>query len=124
MFSTGDVVSFYSDMAKKRKYHLCIGVSGYFLFINSPKPHRDLATDFKVDAVHLPFLEARPEGYSIISCSVVVEMDRTELLRNKASRLGSVPKSVMRELFKFIDASKVIEPDTKETILEHLADWL
>lgn len=124
MFSTGDVVSFYSEIAKKRKFHLCISVAGYFLFINSPKSHRDLATDFKVDAGHLPFLDARPEGYSIVSCSVVVEMDRTELLQSKASRLGSVSKSVMRELFVFIEESKVIEPDIKDIILQNLGDWL
>lgn len=124
MFSIGDVVSFYSEKAKKRKYHLCISVGGYFLFINSPKPYRDLLTDFKVDASDLPFLEPRPEGYSIISCSVVVVMDRAELLKSKAARLGAMPKSVMQSLFEFIETSKAIDPEVKETILDHLADWL
>jgi hypothetical protein len=124
MFSTGDVVSFFSEEAEKRKFHLCISVGGYFLFINSPKSYRSFPTDFRVDARHLPFLEERPEGYSIVSCSLVMRKTRSELLKMKAKREGVMPVVIMRELFAFIEASDVIEPATKAQIIDELADWI
>jgi hypothetical protein len=89
MFKPADVVRFHSIIAGKEKYHLCIGMRGLFLFINSPKP-RMRRGDFVVPRSALPFLEPTETGKSIISCSTIVRMTDGELRHVQAKRLGSL----------------------------------
>lgn len=67
MAKPGDVVGFWSDIAGKHKFHLCICPTGKFLFLNSPKA-RSYPGDFHVPCAEIP-LEPTPEGYSVISCT-------------------------------------------------------
>ena len=61
MFSPGDVVGFWSDIAGKHKYHLCVHEDGLFLFINSPK-RKSYPGDFNVLSDEITCLLATPKG--------------------------------------------------------------
>jgi len=123
MYNPGDVISFHSNEAGKRKYHLCVSIGGYYLFLNSPKAIQR-ATDFKLDGGYVPYLPPTAEGYSIVSCSFVMLKSSVELQRSKAIKLGVIPKPVMLKLFEFIEACEAIEGQIKHRILSELGDWL
>ena len=77
MFSPGDVVGFWSDVAGKHKYHLCVHQEGLFLFINWPK-RKSYPGDFNVPSDAIICLPATPAGYSIISCTYLVRQTPAE----------------------------------------------
>jgi len=123
MFSPGDVILFWSDEAGKPKFHLCISLSGHFLYVNTPKP-RSYPGDFIIPCSDLPFLHPTKSGYSAISCSVVLRKSEDVLRRLKAKRVGSVSPLLLRKLIEFIDHSIVLSDEDKEDALEGLGDWI
>jgi hypothetical protein len=122
MFQTGDVIEFYSNEAEKKKYHLCISLNSQFIFINSPKCV-SYPGDFITPASDFPFL---PPGHanSVISCSLVMEKTEKDLKKLNAKKLGSAPVDTLKRLLKFIENDQTIPEETKEKILDGLADWL
>jgi hypothetical protein len=124
MFDPGDIVEFKSIEAGKFKYHLCVSISGHFLFLNSPKPWRNFPSDFKISSNVLPFLKPTPEGYSIVSCSKVMKKSDHDLKKSRAKKIGQLPINILRDLIPFIENCETIELETKNTIVSELADWL
>ena len=120
-FVAGDVIDFYSSVAVKHKFHLCLGFGGTFLFINTPKPKQFLG-DLIVDCAEIPCLRPTPSGKSVISCSMVIRMTRAELAHCKAKKLGVVSPQLLRRLLKFVEASPVLSPEDKEAILDGIGD--
>jgi len=123
MFSPGDVVRFYSYVAGKAKYHLCISLRGHFLFVNSPKS-KTFRGDFFVPCSDIPCLEPTDDGRSIISCSFLVKMSDEELRHVGATKLGSCAPRILRDLIKFVEQSPVLSPDEKDAIVDELGDWV
>lgn len=121
MFKPGDVVHFYSTVAGKRKYHLCLSLRGRFLFVNSPKA-KVYKGDFVVPCSSMSFLTATESGKSVISCSTVVKMTDSELRHIKAERLGSIENKYLFDLVKFVEVSPVLTPEEKDAILDELGD--
>src|SRR5712692_11820290 len=107
MFSPGDVVWFLSGKANKPKFHLCISREGHFLFINSPKK-KAYPADFNVPCADLPFLDPTSEGYSIISCSFVIQQTTQELRTCKARKKGAVSTKVLLRLIAVVEKTPVL----------------
>jgi hypothetical protein len=122
MPNPGDVVGFVSDEAGKHKFHLCVCPTGKYLFINSPKP-RSYPGDFHVPSAEVP-LPPTPEGYSIVSCTVLMSIPDAELAKRKAATKGKVSSSVLKDLIAFVEGLTVLSQDEKDAIIDGLADWL
>jgi len=122
MFALGDVVEFYSYVAGKQKYHLCISLSGAFLLLNSPKA-KSYAGDMVVLCSEFP-MEPTPSGKSVICCSVIVRMTVQELEHTKAKCIGNVSPDLIKRILRHVKASPVLSPDDKDFVLEELGDWL
>lgn len=123
MFNPGDVIHFYSQVAGKPKWHLCVSLDGCFLFINSPKVKAYLG-DFVVPCSELPFLPLTASGESIISCNIVLRLSDQELRRSKAAFVGSISKSLLLRLFEFLERSEALSEEDREACLDGLQDWL
>lgn len=121
MFKPGNVVSFYSNVAGKRKYHLCLSLHGCFLFINTPKK-KVFSGDFVVPCSTMPFLTATETGRSIISCSTLIRMTDAELRHLNAQCLGSISFDILRDLIRFVEESPVLSPEDKDAILDELGN--
>ena len=122
MFSPGDVVGFWSDIAGKHKYHLCVHEDGLFLFINSPK-RKSYPGDFNVQSDDISCLPATPEGYSIISCTHLVRQTSAELRQLNAKKYGMIESKVLLRLIAFVEKTPVLSDEDKDAIIEGLADW-
>lgn len=123
MFSPGDVVQFWNEDAEKKKYHLCINVNGCFLYLNSPKP-KTYPGDFQIDRSDIPCLPPTSEGYSIISCSVVLRRNLVSLKRLKAKKLGVVSRQVLLDLVAIIESSEILSEEDRDSALDGLGNWL
>lgn len=123
MFKPGDVVGLHSEVAGKRKYHLCIHVGGGFLFLNSPKV-RSYAGDLLVDCDEFPFLPATDNGKSVISCSMVLRYTARQLARGKAERLGACSKNLLMTLIREVEASEVLSDEDRDFLLDGLSDGI
>jgi hypothetical protein len=122
-FLVGDVIRFHSDEAGKVKYHLCISLDGAYLFLNSPKAIT-YPGDFLVPCSELPFLAPTEEGYTIISCSLVMKKSDVELITAGAKKLGCVPADVLRDLAEFVSGSQILTDEERENFLEAVGDWI
>lgn len=123
MFEPGDVVRFTSVEAGKTKYHICVHLDGWFLFLNSPK-QRAYRGDLVVPCSEIPFIPPTPSGDSIISCSLVMHKTATELRTAKAVRVGSISVALLRKILIFVENSPALSEEEKEKVLEGLGDWL
>jgi len=120
-FLAGDVIGFYSSVAGKHKFHLCLGLGGTFLFINTPKSKQFLG-DLVVDCSEIPCINPTASGKSVISCSMVIRMTAAELAHCKAKKHGAVSHQLLQKLLKFVEASPVLSPEDKEAILDGIGD--
>lgn len=123
MFAPGDIVRFYSEIAGKRKYHLCLSLHGHFLFINSPKG-RIFRGDFVVPCTAIPCIPPTESGKSIISCSSLVKMTDHELKHVHAEKMASIDISILKDLLIFVEASPVLSPDEKDAIINELGECI
>lgn len=123
MFQPGDVVHLYSVIAGKPKYHLCVSINGHFLFINSPKA-RQYPGDFIFPCSEMPFIPSTDNGDSIISVTQIVHFSDQELRRMRATRKGSVPIALLRDLLAFIENTTVLSQSDKDLLLDGLGEWL
>lgn len=121
MFKTGQIVKFKSDIAGKKKYHLCISMDDHFIFLNSPKPTAFIG-DFEIDCADIVGLPPTPEGKSIASCSLVMQFSKQELVTFKAEMIGHVKPSVLKRLLLFVEDLPTIESETKNQIIDGLGD--
>ena len=122
MFSPGDVIEFWNDVAGKTKYHLCIHQDGSFLFLNSPKT-KAYPGDFQVPSGDITCLDAPPEGYSIVSCTHLIKRSDADLKKLKAKKLGAVDAKVLIRLIAFVEKTPVLAQEDKDAITDGLADW-
>jgi hypothetical protein len=123
MPNPGDVVGFWSDIAGKHKFHLCICPTGKFLFLNSPKT-RSYPGDFHVPCAEVP-LDPTPEGYSVVSCTPPMAISEAELKRlNATTKDRRVSNKVLKELLEFVETLSTLSQDEKDEIINGLADWL
>lgn len=123
MFALGDVIRFYSAAACKQKYHLCIGLNGHYLLINSPNKV-SYPGDFVVPCSDFPFLAPTPEGVSVVCCTLVMNISDAELAKLGLVKKGSVSIDLLKRLIKFVQASPVMSEEDKESILDAVGDWL
>jgi hypothetical protein len=121
MFNPGDVIEFWSDEAGKKKYHLCVG-NGSFLFLNSPKA-KAFAGDFQIPSKDISCLPPTPEGYSIVSCTRLMQRSEAALKKAKAKKLGSVDNKVLLRLVVFVEKTPVLSQEDKDAIVDGVADW-
>lgn len=121
MLNPGDVVLARSALAGKHKYHLCVHVGGYFLFLNSYKG-RDYEGNLVVECEVIPFIDATETGKSVVCCSSVLRLTEAEIERSKL--VGTISKALLLEIYEFIETSDALSPDERELILESLADWV
>lgn len=73
MYDVGDIVLFYSNLAQKKKYHLCLikpsgDQAGLFLFLNSKNPFND---SLAPDCGRIPELRPTQSGQSDICCAQI-----------------------------------------------------
>lgn len=122
MFRPGDVVAFYSHVAGKRKFHLCISLNDCFLFLNSPKA-KTYPGDLEVDCAEFPFLDVTASGRSIVSCSMVLTFTKTELQKAKATKVGEAKRGLMLKILKEIEDSALLSEAEREAVLEGLGDF-
>ena len=120
-YAAGDVIGFYSEVASKHKFHLCVG-GCHFLLLNSPKT-RQFPGDLVVRCSEIPCLEPTATGKSVVSCSMVVTMTESELVHCRASKKGVAEVSLLPDLAKFIEASPVLSQDDKDKVLDGLAAY-
>lgn len=123
MFKPGDVVRFVSSEAGKTKYHLCVHLNGWFLFLNSPKK-RAYRGDMVVSCKEIPCITPTNSGDSVISCSLVMHKTNAQLKAAKATHLGSVSVGLLRRIIHFVENCSVLSEEEKEKILEGLGDWV
>jgi len=122
MAKPGDVVGFWSDIAGKHKFHLCICPTGKYLFLNSPKA-RSYPGDFHVPCSEVP-LDPTPEGYSIVSCGAPMAISDAELKKLKATTKGRVSNQALKDLVAFVESLTTLSQDEKDEIVDSLAEWL
>lgn len=122
MFSPGDVIEFWNDVAGKTKYHLCVHQDGLFLFLNSPKA-KPYPGDFQIPSIEIGCLPATPEGYSIVSCTHLTKRRAAELKKLKAKKLGKIDSKVLLRLIAFVEKTPVLSQEDKDAIVDGLADW-
>lgn len=122
-YSPGDIVRFHSSHAGKKKYHLCVSVGGYFIFVNSKK-RKTFAGDFVIPCTELPFLTPTKSGHSTISCTLIFNMSPRELRTKGAKKMGSISRELMTQLLSFAENSVVLTEEDKEIIVNGLGDWV
>lgn len=106
IFCVRDVVEFYSKIAGKNKYHLCIKAPDAldarhaFLFLNSKNKYNDEVT---VPSSDIPFLPKSPTGFSVVSLTLVVWVTESDLRifsalcsKRTNARLPSGARAMMR----------------------------
>jgi hypothetical protein len=123
VFRIGDVVGFESAEAGKHKFHLCVSHEGHFIFLNSPKPGRSFLGDFEIQESLITGVPPHPDKKSIASCSLIMRLSDDQLRAIGATKIGEVNKSVLGELFEFVEALPTIAPETKDAILDGLGEW-
>lgn len=123
MFSPGDVVSFYSDVAGKRKYHICISLKKKYLFVNSQKK-KTYKGDLIFDNSDFPFLPKTENGLSIVSCTRILSVSDAKLKKSSAKIEGSVSVDVLMKILRFVESSPAISQVDKEEITDGLGDWI
>jgi hypothetical protein len=121
LFEPGDIVGFKSFTASKHKWHLCINVSGGFLFLNSPKD-RVYPGDLEIDCAAVDGVAPTETGKSIISCNAVIRMTARQLDLCGAKRVGCLRKEELMELRDHAEASRVLSIEDKRIIREGLKD--
>ena len=116
MYDVGDIVLFYSNLAQKKKYHLCLikpsgDQAGLFLFLNSKNSHNALA----IDCNRIPELRPTPSGQSYICCDQICysELILREHVPKKNCQLDT---QLCEELLRFVDAAPSIERRIKYKI--------
>lgn len=123
MFGPGDVVAFHSDIANKRKYHLCLSQGGHFFFINTPKdpPYEG---DLIVPCTEISCLNPTESGNSAISCSMVVVQTNAELRANGADKLGTVSNATLKKVLAFVETNDALTDEERDLVLDGLGDWI
>src|ERR1700724_3437738 len=101
MPNPGDVVGFFNAQANKHKYHVCVCPTGKYLFLNSPKAKAHPG-DFHVASADVP-LPPTPQGYSIISCTLLTTISEAQFKRLNGKILGKLPANALKDLIKFVE---------------------
>jgi len=122
-YNPGDVVWFMSYEANKPKYHLCVTVSGGFIFLNKKKT-RDYPDDLVVPCSDIDCIPPTESGYSTISCGQVFTLSDAELQRRRADCKGRVSGKLLARIVDFCGECDSIEPETVEKICSGLDDWI
>jgi hypothetical protein len=122
--SPGDIVRFYSNIAGKEKFHICIqgpskNYAATFLFVNS-------RAGFKADLVfrdgEIPGLPVSSTGKTIISCSILLRIPVRQLEQHNIKVTGKLPSAVARKLANFIKTVPTLSDSDKEIIVDALAE--
>lgn len=111
MFAPGDVVGFFSILAEKFKYHVCIGGSPCrFLLVNSvSRPG-----NFQIKHSDCPAL---PKTFSFVNCSVIIAAASQTLKEQRAKRIGQLPPAVYKRLVTHLSNSPELSAADKRKIV-------
>jgi len=72
----------------------------------------------------MPFIPPTDNGDSIISVTQIVHFSDQELKRMRATKKGSVPIALLRDLLAFVENTTVLSQADKDLLLDGLGDWL
>lgn len=123
MFKPGDVIGFYKGDLGKEKYHLCISLCGFYVYVSTQRNHT-YASDLVVDCSEFPFLKPTDSGKSRISFSRILEISDHELKRKKSlKKLGAVSSELLHRILAFIEGNPVIPPEIQDAVLDGITDW-
>lgn len=111
----------HTHVGDKRKFHLCVSVAGAFLLLNSFKG-RDYAGSIVVDNAEFPFLRPTATGKSVVNCSMVLRLSKSELRGIEV--LGSASRALMQRIFAEAEGSEVLTDEDRNDIIAGLGDWL
>ena len=123
MFRIGDVVRFKSADAGYVKFHLCVSLDGHFTYLNSPKS-KSFVGDFEIDGALISGVPEHASGRSVISCTKAMQFDRGQLAGLDATKTGEVAKTVLRDLYFFVENLSTLTPETRDAILDGLGEWI
>jgi hypothetical protein len=124
MFQPGDVIGFYVRELDKEKYHLCISLNGYYVFVSSQR-EITYEGDLIVPCTEFPFLTPTESGLTRISCTRVLPITNRQLkAKTSLRKLGTVSKPLLLKIVEFIEGNPTIPEETQEAILTGLDDWL
>ena len=110
MYDVGDIVLFYSNVAQKKKYHIClikpsIEQAGLFLFLNSKNPFND---SLAIDCGRLPELRPTQSGQSYICCAQICYSELI-LQEHVPKKICQMHTDLCEELLRFVDAAHFLE---------------
>jgi hypothetical protein len=103
MFDAGDIVRFFSPIAGKEKFHLCLGYGRFgpafaFLYLNSNAGFRG---DYVLPDGEIAGLPKSPTGDTVVSFSMVIRMGEERLTKFGATRTGRLNAHIAGELAAF-----------------------
>lgn len=103
MYEAGDVIRFYSTIAGKEKFHLCLGRTENetifaFLFLNSGSGYKG---DCVLDDGQVPGLPKSPTGKSVVSFSQIIRVKEQKLGVLRATKTGAIDAQLAGELAAF-----------------------
>jgi hypothetical protein len=122
MFEVGDIVRFYSPTAGKQKFHLCLGQRGEFpvfafLHLNSGTGYRG---DLTLDDGLVPGLPPSPTGKTVISFSIVVQMNKEQLAKFDAQKTGAIDSHLAGDLAGFAKTLTVLSHSDRAFVVAAL----
>lgn len=108
----------------KWKHHLCIGSDAVFLFVST---HRQRRQDHRgvliIPNSEVPFLPPTETGQSEISCTTIIQRRFPDPNVPRRNPCGSVDRRLMKDLIKFVQSSRQLNADERDTILDYLYDY-
>jgi hypothetical protein len=108
----------------KWKYHLCIGCDAVFLFVST---HRQRRQDHRgvliIPNSEVPCLPPTETGKSEISCTTIIKRTFPDPDVPRKNRRCSVTQRLMKDLLKFVESSRQLTADERDSILEYLYDY-
>lgn len=122
MFSPGDVVRFFSPIAGKEKFHLCIcvtsdGVQNYFLYLNSEGGYKG---DYILADGDIPGLPVSRTGQTVVSFTQLIRLDQARLSTFQATKTGEIDHSLFGELIGFAKTTKALSDIDRKLVLAAL----
>lgn len=125
MFNIGDVVRFFSPIASKEKYHLCLGNAEqfpHFVFL-----HINSSSGFRGDCIledgQIPGLPKSPTGKTVVSFSLVVTMGADRLVKFGAKKTGEIDAHLAGELSAFAKITPVLTPAERAFVVSALESF-
>jgi hypothetical protein len=122
MCQPGDIVQIYSATAGYPKWHLCIAAdteteAAKFLYVNSEGGYDG---DFVLPNARIPCIPASPTGKTVISCNILVIINRRQRELFNAQVAGQLDKAAAAELKAHVEGCDTLTRPDKELVVNAL----